>query len=136
ARTQYANFFLMALDLLVIALWTDHKAVLIVAVIVAGAFIGLSNTLMTQAGMEASPVDRSVASAAYGFVRFIGGGLAPYFASKLAARYNVHVPFYLGAGTIVAAIAVLATGHSLLTRAEQPSAAELTVDGSASMPTG
>ena len=118
ARTQYVNFFLMALDLLVIALWTDHKAVLIVAVIVSGAFIGLSNTLMTQAVMQVSPVDRSVASAAYGFVRFIGGGLAPYFASKLAARYDVHVPFYLGAAVLIVAIGVLATGHRLIEAAD------------------
>ncbi len=28
--------------------------------------------------MTVSPVERPVASSAYGFVRFIGGGLAPY----------------------------------------------------------
>jgi len=118
ARTQYVNFFLMALDLLAIAIWTDHKAVLITAVILSGAFIGLSNTLMTQAVMQVSPVDRSVASAAYGFVRFIGGGLAPYFASKLAAHYNSHVPFYVGAGALIVAIGVLASGHSLIAAAD------------------
>ena len=118
ARTQYVNFFLMALDLLVIALWTDHKAVLIVAVIISGAFIGLSNTLMTQAVMQVSPVDRSVASASYGFVRFIGGGLAPYFAGKLAAHYNAHVPFYVGAAMLIVAIGVLATGHELIAAAD------------------
>jgi hypothetical protein len=32
----------------------------------------------------------------------------------------VHVPFYLGAATVAAAIGVLATGHSQLTRAERP----------------
>ena len=119
ARTQYANFFLMALDLLVIALFTDRKAVLIVAVIVAGAFIGLSNTLMTQAVMQVSPVDRSVASAAYGFVRFIGGGLAPFAAGKLAAHFDDHVPFYVGAGALLIAIVVLASGHSLIAAADR-----------------
>jgi MFS transporter, ACDE family, multidrug resistance protein len=119
ARTQYANFLLMALDLLVIALWTDHKAVLIAAVITAGAFIGLSNTLMTQAVMQVSPVDRSVASAAYGFVRFIGGGLAPFAAGKLAAHYDDHVPFYVGAGALLLAIGVLATGHRLIGAADR-----------------
>jgi MFS family permease len=118
ARTQYANFLLMALDLLVIALWTDHKAVLITAVIISGAFIGLSNTLMTQTVMQVSPVDRSVASAAYGFVRFIGGGLAPYAASKLAAHYGDHLPFYLGAVALLVGIGVLATGHRLVSAAD------------------
>lgn len=118
ARTQYVNFFLMALDLLVIAVWTGHKPVLIVAVVVSGAFIGLSNTLMTQAVMQVSPVDRSVASAAYGFVRFIGGGLAPFCAGKLAAHFDDHVPFYLGAAALLLAIGVLASGHRLIAAAD------------------
>ena len=42
-------------------------------VIVAGAFLGVINTLMTQTVMESAPVERPVASAAYSFVRFCGG---------------------------------------------------------------
>ena len=87
--------------------------------IVSGAFVGLNNTLTTQAVMLVSPVERPVASAAYGFVRFIGGGLAPFAAARLAAELNVHVPFYLGAVAVAAAIGVLASGHRVLTRAEQ-----------------
>ena len=131
-RTLYVNLALLAIDLVVIAAFTSSQITLIVAVIISGAFVGLNNTLTTQAVMLVAPVEKPVASAAYGFVRFIGGGLAPYFAAKLAAAINVHVPFYLGAGTVVAAIAVLATGHSLLTRAEHSSAEELTVPVSAS----
>ena len=59
--------------------------------------------------MLVSPVERPVASAAYGFVRFIGGGLAPFAAGKLAEHFNVHVPFCVGAGAVVAAIA--GAGH-------------------------
>ena len=118
-RTLYVTLALLALDLVVIAAFTSSQPTLIVAVIVSGAFVGLNNTLTTQAVMLVAPVEKPVASAAYGFVRFIGGGLAPYVASRLAADINVHVPFYLGAATVAAAIAVLATGHSLLTRAEQ-----------------
>jgi len=126
-KTLYVNLALLAMDLLVIAIFSSSKTTLIVAVIVSGAFIGLNNTLTTQAVMSVSPVEKPIASASYGFVRFIGGGLAPYVASRLAADINVHVPFYLAAGTVAAAIAVLATGHSLLTRAEQGSDAGLTV---------
>jgi nucleotide-binding universal stress UspA family protein len=85
--------------------------------------------------MLVAPVEKPVASAAYGFVRFIGGGLAPFVASRLAADINVHVPFYLGAATVAAAIAVLATGHSLLTFAEQGPDVELAVSGPAPTPT-
>jgi ACDE family multidrug resistance protein len=119
ARTLYVNLALLAADLVVIAAFTTSKATLIVAVIVSGAFIGLNNTLTTQAVMLIAPVERPVASAAYGFVRFIGGGLAPYFAARLAASFNVHVPFYVGAVAVALGIGVLATGHGPLTRAEQ-----------------
>jgi ACDE family multidrug resistance protein len=122
-KTLYVNLALLAIDLLVIAVFSSSKTTLIVAVIVSGTFIGLNNTLTTQAVMLVAPVERPIASAAYGFVRFIGGGLAPYCASRLAAAFNVHVPFYLGAASVVIAIGVLASGHELLTKAE-----EVTVD--------
>ena len=114
----YVNLALLAADLVVIAAFTSSQVTLIVAVIVSGAFVGLNNTLTTQAVMLVAPVERPVASAAYGFVRFIGGGLAPYCAARLAADLNVHVPFYLGAVTVALAIVVLATGHRQLARAE------------------
>jgi len=118
-KSLYVNLALLAVDLAVIAAFTSSQLTLIIAVIVSGAFVGLNNTLTTQAVMLVAPVERPVASAAYGFVRFIGGGLAPYCAARLAATLNVHVPFYLGAGTVLIAIVILATGHSLLTEAEK-----------------
>ena len=90
----------------------------------AGIFIGVNNTITTQAVMTVSPVERPVASAAYGFVRFIGGGLAPFAAGKIAEHSNVHVPFYIGSAAIALGIVVLATGHSLLNDAERAQAAE------------
>jgi MFS transporter, ACDE family, multidrug resistance protein len=132
-RALYINLALLAIDLVVIAAFTSSQVTLIVAVIVSGAFVGLNNTLTTQAVMLVAPVEKPVASAAYGFVRFIGGGLAPFVASKLATEFNVHVPFYLGAVTVAAAIAVLATGHTLLTRAERGPAEELTVPDSTAL---
>jgi len=78
--------------------------VVIAAVIVAGAFLGVNNTLVTTAVMSIAPVERPVASATYGFVRFIGGGLAPFAAAKLAEHYNVHVPFLIGTATDLAAV--------------------------------
>lgn len=117
-RTLYVALAGLAIDLLVIATFTSSQTILIVAVIVSGAFVGLNNTLATQAVMLVSPVERPVASAAYGFVRFIGGGLAPFCAGVLAVLLNVRAPFYLGAAAVAAAIGVLATGHALLASAE------------------
>ena len=48
----------------------------------AGAFLGINNTLITEAVMGAAPVERPVASAAYSFVRFSGGAVAPYAARQ------------------------------------------------------
>src|SRR3954453_17785625 len=78
APTLYVNLALFAAVLAVIAAFTDYPAVLVVCVVVAGAMIGVNNTLTTQAVMLVAPVERPVASAAYGFIRFIGGGLAPF----------------------------------------------------------
>ena len=114
ARALYLNLTLFAIDVLVIALYTNNRTVLITAVIVSGAFIGINNTVTTQAVMTVAPVERPVASAAYGFIRFIGAGLAPYVAGRLAAAYNVHLPFYIGAGVVVVGIIILSTGHRLL----------------------
>jgi MFS transporter, ACDE family, multidrug resistance protein len=119
AKTMYANLAAFAVVTLVIAIWTTDRAVLIPAVIISGIFIGVNNTITTQAVMTVSPVEKPVASAAYGFVRFIGGGLAPYAAGRLVLAVNIHFPFYLAVGAIVAGIAILTTAHGLLSQAER-----------------
>jgi MFS family permease len=132
ARTMYVNLAAFAVLVLVIAIWTTDRAVLIPAVIASGIFIGVNNTITTQAVMTVSPVEKPVASAAYGFVRFIGGGLAPYAAGRLVLAVNIHFPFFIGAGAIVAGIVILSTAHRLLTEAERVQAEQ--VSGTA--PTG
>ncbi|MEU6609908.1 MFS transporter [Streptomyces shenzhenensis] len=118
APVLYANLLGLGIVMAVIAAGVGTPAVVIVAVILSGAFIGINNTLTTQAVMLVSPVERPVASSAYGFLRFIGGGLAPYVAGKLADATDLSVPFYLGAATFLLAIPVLASGHRLLRAAE------------------
>jgi MFS family permease len=119
ARTMYANLAAFALVVLVIAIWTTDRAVLIPAVIISGIFIGVNNTVTTQAVMTVSPVEKPVASAAYSFVRFIGGGLAPYVAGRLVLAVNIHFPFYIAVGAIGVGIAILTTARGLLAQAER-----------------
>jgi MFS transporter, ACDE family, multidrug resistance protein len=83
------------------------QTALIVAVVVAGTLLGIVNTLMTQLVMESAPVARPVASAAYSFVRFCGGAIAPFVAGKLAEHVSVGSPFYLGAAMTAIAVGVL-----------------------------
>jgi ACDE family multidrug resistance protein len=118
-RALYGNFVLLAADLAVIGIWPDNRTVVIVAVIVAGAFVGVNNTLVTTAVMSIAPVERPVASATYGFVRFIGGGLAPFVAAKLVEHYDAHVPFLLGTATLLAAALTLSTVHRALDAADR-----------------
>jgi MFS family permease len=118
APSLYGALGFFAVLLLLIGLFTDVRWALIVCVIASGVVVGINNTLTTQAVMLVAPVPRPVASAAYGFVRFIGGGLAPFVAGKLADRWDMHVPFLVGAVAVVVGIGVLSTGHRILTRAD------------------
>ena len=91
-------------------MFTDSKTVLVVGIIVAGAFLGINNTLITEAVMGAAPVERPVASAAYSFVRFSGGAVAPYAAGKLGENVSIHAPFWMGAGAVLLGVVVLFVG--------------------------
>ena len=126
AKTMYANLAAFAVVVLVIAIWTTDRAVLIPAVIISGIFIGVNNTITTQAVMTVSPVEKPVASASYGFVRFIGGGLAPYAAGRMVLAVNIHFPFYIAVGAILLGIGILTTAHGLLTQAERFQAEQVT----------
>jgi len=103
-----------AATLVVMAVWTGDKAVLATCVVVAGAFLGVNNTLITETVMKAAPVERGVASAAYSFVRFAGGAIAPWLAGKLGESYGVHVPFWVGAVAVALGVTLLASGRGLL----------------------
>ena len=124
ARALYLSLVLFAIDVAMIGVFIESRATIIVAVILSGIFIGTNNTITTQAVMTVAPVERPVASASYGFIRFIGAGIAPWAAGRLAATHGDHVPFYIGAGAILASVAVLATGHRELDRAEAAQAAD------------
>jgi MFS transporter, ACDE family, multidrug resistance protein len=131
ARAMYLNLAAFSAVILVIAIWTTDRAVLIPAVIVSGIFIGVNNTITTQAVMTIAPVERPVASAAYSFVRFIGGGLAPYAAGRLVLALNIHVPFFIAAGAVVLGIAILATVQQELAEAERTQAQHVGVPAAA-----
>ncbi|MEU7816107.1 MFS transporter [Pseudonocardia sp. NPDC049154] len=124
ARTLYGSLVCVAVILAVIGTFSGSVPTVIVAVILSGAFVGLNNTLVTTAVMSISPVPRNVASATYGFVRFIGGGLAPFVAGLLAEGLNVHVPFWIAAVVVLAGALLLSTVHRALEEADEDAAAE------------
>jgi MFS transporter, ACDE family, multidrug resistance protein len=124
APSLYGALGFFAVLLLLIGLFTDNRPALIACVVASGIVVGVNNTLTTQAVMLVSPVERPVASAAYGFVRFIGGGLAPFVAGKMVDHWNIHVPFVVGAVAVAAGALVLATGHRMLSSADARMAAD------------
>ncbi|MGX9134876.1 MFS transporter [Rummeliibacillus sp. JY-2-4R] len=105
---------LFALLLVSMGIWTSTQWVVIGAVILAGAFLGNNNTLITTAVMNAAPVERSTASAAYSFLRFIGGAIAPFTAGRLAEIYNPSVPFLVGAGFVLLSVALILMNNTHL----------------------
>ena len=102
------------------AVGESSPAVLAACVIVAGAFLGVINTVLTETVMKVSPVERPVASSAYSFLRFAGGAIAPYLAGKLAEGVSPQAPFLVGAGAVLIALAILLGGRRHLTGLPEP----------------
>ncbi|MEO5745037.1 MAG: MFS transporter [Terracoccus sp.] len=104
-----------AVILAVMAVGTGSKTVLVVGVVLSGALLGVNNTLITETVMKISPVERGVASAAYSFVRFGGGAVAPWLAGTLGER-SIHLPFWVGSGAVVLGVLVLLTAKGIFHR--------------------
>ncbi|MFW5418347.1 MFS transporter [Nocardiopsis sp. CNT-189] len=79
----------------------------IAAVVLTGVPIGMNNTVFTEAAMEVSDAPRPVASAGYNFVRWMGGALAPFIATKLGEEAGPELPYLLGAACCLAGMGVL-----------------------------
>ncbi|MQY03897.1 MFS transporter [Actinomadura macrotermitis] len=104
-RVMHAALALLVLFQLGLAV-SGHTGI-IVCTILSGIPIGMNNTAFTEAAMEVSDHPRPVASAGYNFVRWMGGALAPYIASKLAEHFSTAVPYYAGAACCAVAMAIL-----------------------------
>ncbi|MBO2446878.1 MFS transporter [Actinomadura barringtoniae] len=106
-RVMYTALALLVVFQLGIA-FSGHAGIIIFTIL-SGIPIGLNNTAFTEAAMEVSDAPRPVASAGYNFVRWLGGAIAPFLASKLAEHINSDVPYYVGAACCVVAIGILVT---------------------------
>lgn len=88
----------------------------ITLVIIAGVFIGVFNTVLTEAVMEATEMPRNVASSSYSGMRFLGGAVAPAVSGPLAASYGAGVPYWVGAVSLAVSLIVLFAGKRSLHR--------------------
>lgn len=105
---------LLALDLLVAAFVVSSAAALVACIVVGGLVLGVVNTALTEAVMEATDLPRSVASSAYSAVRFLGGAIAPPLAALLWHTYNAGVPYVVAAVAVIVASACILFGRRLL----------------------
>ena len=115
-RTTHVVLVSIAILMVIAGVFTTSKPTLIAVVVLSGLFLGVNNALITQGVMKVAVVTRPIASAGYSFVRFIGGAIAPYLAARLGEVFNPHVPFFVGAATILLALAVLVAGGRHLGR--------------------
>lgn len=94
----------------------ENLTLLVVLVIVAGIFIGIFNTVLTEAVMEATDLPRSVASSTYSGLRFLGGAIAPAVSGPLADAFGAGVPYWFGAAALLVSLGILYGGRQNLTR--------------------
>ncbi|MGN7859697.1 MFS transporter [Microbacterium sp. 22303] len=99
---------LLAIDLIVAGVLVATPIALVICIIVGGLLLGIMNTVLTEAVMEATDLPRSVASSAYSAVRFIGGAVAPPLAALLSHLWGDTVPYlFAGVSVLIAALVVL-----------------------------
>lgn len=105
---------LLAVDLIVAGLVAEIAPALVVCIIIGGLLLGVMNTVLTEAVMEATDLPRSVASSAYSAVRFIGGAIAPPVAALLWHAFNSTVPYLFAAASVLVATLTILLGRKLL----------------------
>lgn len=104
----------LAVDLVVAAAVAEHPAALVVCIVIGGLLLGIMNTVLTEAVMEATDLPRSVASSAYSAVRFLGGAVAPPVAALLWHAFGVAVPYLFAAASVLLAAFTVLLGRRVL----------------------
>ncbi|SIR48242.1 MFS transporter [Microbacterium sp. RURRCA19A] len=117
---------LLAVVLLVAAFVVDSPAGLVACIVAGGLVLGVVNTALTEAVMEATYLPRSVASSAYSAVRFLGGAVAPPLAAFLWHAAGAGVPYLVAAASVVIAAGCILFGRSTLAHVDRahPTAAD------------
>ncbi len=105
---------LLAVDLVVAGLLVASASALVVCIIVGGLLLGVMNTVLTEAVMEATDLPRSVASSAYSSVRFLGGAMAPPLAAALWHAFDATVPYLFAAVAVLLAALTVFLGRKAL----------------------
>ena len=112
---------LLAVDLIAAGLLVSDPASLVICIIIGGLLLGVMNTVLTEAVMEATDLPRSVASSSYSAVRFLGGAVAPPAAAGLAHAFGDTVPYLFAAASVLLATLTVLLGRKVLSHIDDPS---------------
>jgi len=107
-------FVVIVCDLAIVGAGIHSQAVMIPAIIVSGLFLGVANATLSTLLMRVSVAGPSISASATNFVRFVGGGIAPYLAGKLSTEVSIGAPLYVAAGAVGAGVALLLSSRGLL----------------------
>lgn len=110
---------LLAVDLIAAGIVVASPAALVVCIVAGGLLLGVMNTVLTEAVMEATDLPRSVASSAYSAVRFLGGAMAPPTAAALAHAYGDTVPYLFAAAAVLLAALTVLLGRRALAHIDE-----------------
>lgn len=122
---------LLAVDLIAAGLVVENAAALVTCIVVGGLLLGVMNTVLTEAVMEATDLPRSVASSAYSAVRFLGGAMAPPIAALLWHAFNATVPYLFAAASVLLAALTVFLGRRVLAHIDDEPADTVTEDAAA-----
>lgn len=113
-KSLYVMLILFTILLLVMGIFTSDLLIISGCIIISGLLFGNSNSLFTNAVMTTSPVEASTTSAAFSFLRMIGGAIAPFLAGILAELYAPNIPFIVGSCFVVSSIIVIALNRNYI----------------------
>lgn len=122
---------LLAIDLIAAGVLVENAAALVACIVVGGLLLGVMNTVLTEAVMEATDLPRSVASSAYSAVRFLGGAMAPPIAALLWHAFNATVPYLFAAASVLLAALTVLLGRRALAHIDDEPADTATEDAAA-----
>ena len=122
---------LLAVDLVAAGLVVGNAAALVACIVVGGLLLGVMNTVLTEAVMEATDLPRSVASSAYSAVRFLGGAMAPPIAALLWHAFNATVPYLFAAASVLLAALMVFLGRRVLSHIDDEPEDAVTEDAAA-----
>ncbi|MFD1214321.1 MFS transporter [Arthrobacter sp. GCM10027362] len=101
---------------ILLAMATGIKAVVVAGIIASGIVSGVLNTLFTGSAMSSGTAPRPVNSAGYNFMRWLGGAASAILVGHIAVWFgNMAAPFWAAA-----ACSVVAAGMLLLRRHQAP----------------